>query len=160
MPKSCHTEQIFHTCFVVLFEKSRNIAVQINTALCLNFCRRRMTIQDSLHHPWIKVDLSTCIYTKPKQKLKPTVKGFDWLLLVEANDAFPDVSLTSDSHPLLCLFAAKRHPAGAEPQGVGRQHGKVQEVCSSKEMEGKLGAQWGGECWWGDPSFFARALGR
>lgn len=61
--------------------------------------------------------------------------------MVEASDAFSDVSLTRDSHPFLCLFAAKRHPAGAEPQGVGRQHGKVQEVCSSKEVEGKLEAQ-------------------
>lgn len=59
------------------------------------------------------------------------------------NDAFSHMSLPRDSQPPLSyLFAAKRHPASAEPQGVGCQHGKVQEIRSSKEMEGKLEVYW------------------
>lgn len=33
--------------------------------------------------------------------------------------------------------SAKRHPAGSEQKGVCCQHGEVQDVCSSKEVEGE-----------------------
>lgn len=38
---------------------------------------------------------------------------------------------------LVFVKSAQRHSTSTEQKGVGRQHGKVQEVCSSKKMESK-----------------------
>ncbi len=44
---------------------------------------------------------------------------------------------SANQYMFVSVKLAKRHPTSTEQKGVGRQHGKVQEVCRSKKMESR-----------------------
>lgn len=126
-----------------------------------------MTIQDSLQHPWIKVwtEETSVLYwnTLHPVKFKIPLRFYLWQSLIfettvwvyklrDAKSPYNWFCTTFISPRIIwilffCFFSvctlvvfvksAKRHSASSEQEGVGRQHGEVQEVCSSKEMESK-----------------------